>query len=168
MKSVVSSLIKGIRQVQTDTGGTIQVVVPVDLFISAFSNAISGKSLQGVTVVREGLAPGAPIARMTSEGEVRTFQADLADFNQQEMKERQNPLPPPPISAMSTLATRVLDSMRPDRALLKRVSATLLGVDQPKDGQPRRLPSVMAHPVFPDPMFEDLRSRSQDLSLIHI
>jgi hypothetical protein len=150
----------------TQTGtDAVEVRLATAAFQAAYGAQIAGKSSSGVTV--RPLAPGAvtETSPSASSSGLLSFQQQLSHFGTQAVEMRLEPAAPLPLSAVSTLNQAATASIRPATALTARVLSALSGVAHAALPHPRPLRPVMAHPTFPDPMFEDLRKISQDFIL---
>jgi hypothetical protein len=144
--------------------GPSQFVVTLRLFRfnAMYGAAIAGKSFRGVTVVREGSGPVTDPAAMTDLAEVTEFRNAVDAMTSLVSTRMTPPAAPPRLPGVSSEAERVLQAMRPRTSIAQRVKRTMSGIPFVPDQQARPLRPVMAHPEFPDAMFEDLRARSQD------
>ncbi len=140
---------------------TAEVQIQPPVFDDTYGDDIAGKSYSGVTVTRTGGTGGGEVARMTAANELAEYQSQLGGFSSL-ISGRVEPDAPSPLSAVSVLAGTLKTSMRPRLAMSSRVISALRGVTLLAEDQPRRMRPVMAHPTFPDAMFNDLRQRSQD------
>ncbi|MCA1577966.1 MAG: hypothetical protein LC794_11475 [Acidobacteria bacterium] len=152
-----------------DGPDAVRLTLPKALFDAEFGVQIAGKTYRGVTVVSDAPPADGEIARMTDVDATRQYQTDLQQFRANVLTGRPLPPPRPQLTSVPTLALNVLQQMRPDRAAVKRIASVLPGVGEIITGRdaelPRRTRAVMAHPIFPDPMFEHLSKLSQDFIL---
>lgn len=169
LKQRVQQMINAMSAFATDGPDAVRVTLPHNIFDAEFGTQILGKVYRGVTVVTDTPPDGGEIARMTDVSETQQYQTDLQQFRTDIVAGRPQPAPAPALAGVPALAGSVLQQMRPNRAAVKRITSILPGVDEIVDQRdaelPRRARPVMAHPLFPDPMFEPLRKLSQDFIL---
>jgi len=162
----VQACIDAIGAITADTPDTATIVIAAATFRGEFGEDVAGRTLGGVTVVSDAPPAGAPVSRATTLADVQRFAADLAAFDAAAVAGRPLPAPPGLLPAVADLADGVATRIAPHRSVAERVAFALPGLrhlllDRPVTAV-RRLRPVMAHPVFPDPMFDALRELSQD------
>ncbi len=162
----VQACIDAIGTITADTPDTVTIEIAAATFSAEFGEDVAGRMLGGVTVVSDAPPPGAPVSRATTLADVQRFAGDLSDFNGAAVTGRPVPDPPDPLPSVAGLGDDVAARLAPDRTVAERVAHALPGLrsrllDRPATDE-RRLRPVMAHPVFPDAMFEALRELSQD------
>ena len=158
----VDTCIGAITALSATSGESAEVQLQSTVFDETYGDDVAGKSYSGVTVTRSGGAGSGEIARMTDTTELVEYQSSLRNFSSQILANRLEPAAPPRLTSVETLAGTLATAMRPKLAMASRVVSALRGVTLLTPDQPRRLRPVMAHPTFPDVMFNDLRQRSQD------
>jgi hypothetical protein len=140
------------------------VTIPAALFAATFGADIDGKSHQGILVLSDA-APAQPIlSAATSLGEIQSYASALGQFNTEVLSDLARPPPPapPPLTAVSGLSQTLLAAIAPRATIGARVQSFVRGLPAPSPQSARALRPVMAHPIFPEPELEDLRSISQD------
>ena len=162
VKGEVQNLIDNIETLSADGTEAATVRIPANNFETAFGSEIAGKSYRGVTVRRTVDGAVTEIARTTDLSDIHQFQSDLAAFNTAVVQERPLPSALPRIENLDELAHDVLLSLRPKHRVVERLAQAVNGVPERAEDDPRPLRPVMAHPVFHDPMLDDLRKISQD------
>lgn len=158
----VEECIAAIGALSATGAETAEVRLQDAVFDATYGTEVAGKSYAGVTITRGGGTGGGAVARMTATSELLEYQSSLASFGSQVAGTRLEPPAAPRLTEVATLAGTLATALRPKLALASRVVSTLRGVTTLAEDQPRRLRPVMAHPSFPDPMFDDLRQRSRD------
>ncbi len=139
-----------------------------DTFATWFGDAVDGKTYRGVTAAPEG---SAFVATTTTSdaGAGQQFAAALGGFTGVAAT-RLAPAPLAPLAGPDALAGGIGDSLRPRTALPARLRTVVRGADAAVAAlvRTRRLRPVLAHPRFPDPLFEPLRQLGQDYVLPNI
>ena len=169
LKTTVQQMITAISAYAPDGTDAARVTLPHAIFEPQFGVQIAGKTYRGVTALTDTPRPGSEIARTTDVNDTQQYQADLQQFRTEILTGRPQPPPRVALTGVPMLADSVLQQMRPNRVAVKRITSVLPGVNEivsTRDvDSPRRARPVMAHPVFPDAMFEHLRKLSQDYIL---
>jgi hypothetical protein len=158
----VKTLATAINGLSSDGPAAATVTVAQDAFAAEYGRTIAAKAVAGVTV--RGDAPPAgvtAVARAAELSDVQAFALKLGTFDTH-IAARTDPGPPGLLEAPSTLAAHLLGELQPSRALGDRLASALPELAGRAASDPNRLAPIMAHPVFPDPMFEPLRGLSQD------
>ena len=169
LRAGVQTIIDAIKELRPD--GTDQAVVSItqDVFSLHFGKTSDGKTYRGVTVAPEGSA----LLNTTSSTDhssvaefVTAMDAFTADIGSRTDAPIIPALPEPP----TTIAMSITSTLHPRAALPARLKTVLRGADDATDAieQTRRLRPVLAHPRFPDPLFEPLQRLGQDYVLPNI
>ena len=158
----IKTLANAINGLASDGPAAATVTLGQQAFEAEYGDKIAAKAVAGVTI--RGDAPPAgvtTVARAAELGDAQAFASTLGTFDTH-IAARPDPAPPDPLEAPSTLAGHVLGELEPARTIGDRLARALPELAGRAASDPKRLAPIMAHPVFPDPMFEPLRGLSQD------
>jgi hypothetical protein len=166
----VGLLINGIVKVTPDGLDAATVTIQDGPFQDEFGKKLIGKGGDGVTIVPEHPPAGGKVARMADANAAQAY-ADASSQLGGDLARRLGLAPSPlePITALTAVATTIVDGLRPENALFARIATALPGfaaeVDRQAQNRARRLRPVLAYPVFDDPMFTALAALDQEYIL---
>lgn len=162
-------VINAVRSLAVPDADTAQIFLDQVSFDAFFGGATDARTYRGVSACRAG-APPQSNATTTDPAAVGAFAAGVAGFAQvaaQLPGDQVNPA----LTAPTTLASGMIDRLNPGAALPARLRTLVRGAQDELGAEAvatRRLRPVLAHPVFADPLFDPLRSISQDWVLPNI
>lgn len=168
LRTDVQALIRDTTAMQVDASGQAVLSVVPATFDRLFGSGVDGKTYRGVTAAPVGSALE-NTATTADRAKTAQFISALGDFAAM-VADRPNAVAAAALSgatAPNAIAVSVGGALNPRIAMPARIKTILRGVD-PAVLQGRRLIPVMAHPRFPDPLFEPLRQLSQDYVLPNI
>lgn len=171
LASRVQALIDAILAVSADGVAGAKVMISSPAFKAEYGD-IGGKTYAGVTVTSYGVATDAVVARSVGVNDLKAYKVALGQFSSTFVTARPLPAPAAALPAISSLASHVLERLRPQFSIACSVTAGIEGLEMTLSSRDspaaRPLSPIMASPVFNDPMFEPLRRLSQDYILPNV
>jgi hypothetical protein len=168
LRDGVGEIINAVQRLDPDPSGQAIITIGAAVFQSHFGKVIDGKTYRGLTAA----PPGSALANTATAADPAKVTAFADDFGVFTTLAGSRPVAvqPDPLSAPSAVAVRVAGAMQPRTALPARLGTVVRGADASVAAlvQTRRLRPVLAHPRFPDPLFEPLRGLGQDYVLPNI
>ena len=162
MAQRVIDLANAIDALAADGPAAATVTIDKAAFEEEYGTQIAAKAVSGVTIRNSSPETGVTeVARAAELGDVQAFASNLGTFDLH-IASRSDPGPPGRLEAPATLASHVLGELEPARTIGDRLACAVPFLAARAAADPKRLAPIMAHPVFPDPMFEPLRGLSQD------
>jgi hypothetical protein len=168
LRKGVGEIIDAVARLDPDPSGQAIITIETAVFESHFGNVIDGKTYRGLTAA----PPGSALTNTATAADPARATAFADDFGAFTTLAGRRPVAvqPDPLTAPSTVAGQVASAMHPRTALPARLNTVVQGAGTSAAAlvQTRRLRPVLAHPRFPDPMFEPLRLLGQDYVLPNI
>jgi hypothetical protein len=168
LRKGVGEIIDAITRLDPDPSGQAIITIEATVFQNYFGKVIDGKTYRGLTAA----PPDSALTNTATVADTAKANAFADDFGAFTTLADSRPVAvqPGPLTAPATVAVRVARAMQPRTALPARLSTVVQGADAAVAAlvRTRRLRPVLAHPRFPDPMFEPLRRLSQDYVLPNI
>jgi hypothetical protein len=161
-------IIKAVQRLEPGPSGQAIITIGADEFRDYFGKGIDGKTYRGLTAA----PPNSALVNTTTAADPTKAAEFADDFGVFSTLAGSRPVAVQagPLAAPSTVAGRIAGAMLPRTALPARLGTVIQSADAAVAGlvQTRRLRPVLAHPRFPDPMFEPLRQLGQDYVLPNI
>jgi hypothetical protein len=165
LRTGVQEITAAIAELEPDAAGQVVVSITVADFTRHFGAAIDAKTYRGVTAAPVGSLLENP-STTTDRTKVADFVTALGGFTSL-VGARPDAVAAAALTGPAAIASSLASTMHPRTALPARLRTVLRGVDVSLVSS-RRLKPVLAHPRFPDPLFEPLRQLSQDYVLPNI
>ncbi len=168
LRKGVQAIVADIERLDPGQPGQATVSIKPATFTAHFGKTIDGKTYHGVTAGPTGSTFSHP-STTSDEDVAQAFVAALDSFGTLAASRPAAPVADP-LAGPGSLAGSVAGRLQPRTALPARLATVLRGVADPTAEvvRTRRLRPVLAHPRFPDPLFEPLRLLSQDYVLPNI
>lgn len=168
LRTGVAEIIGAVRGLEEAGPGLAVISIAPATFTTHFGSAIDGKTYRGVTAAPDGSLL-ANTSTSTDRAKVASFVTALTGFTSF-VGSRQDAPVLARLAGPTAIADHLTASLHPRTALPARLATVLRGVDGVTADlvQSRRLRPVLAHPRFPDPLFEPLRRLSQDYVLPNV
>lgn len=168
LRTGTGEIIDAVARLEPDPSGQVIITIGAAVFESQFGTVIDGKTYRGLTAA----PPDSPLTRTATAADPAKAAAFAADFGVFTTLAGTRPaaVQPDPLTAPSAVADRVSGAMLPRTALPARLRTVVRGADAAVAAlvRTRRLRPVLAHPRFPDPLFEPLRQLGQDFVVPNI